>query len=543
MMRGAAFFLGAALGLGALAAGCDGGDKPGPKHAGLDEGKTDPRKARELVVKSDEAREAHDYDTARELLGQAERYADTAVREEIRVAAELCDEQQAKSLAPEVVETAADGKCAPALKLAGKLVDGAPTPGFTAFVKKQVSKPIEQCLAGLVEAGKLSEARELGASAEAKKALEAADAKALAELLGGAVKAELGKALEEPLVRRAWAEALDKVDALVKSGQAGDAEYRSVLAQVRDGITADVKAAVATATQKKMASADDLKALDALLGLGRWSPPIVVFEDDRTELEKMQDKLARLAAGGSGEEPKTTPAPAPGAEPPLPAELAAARDELAFWVTCGTLRCKLGTSKPMWTWGRVDLMAKGDPKGAKVKTLPHAAALTVLGEAGGLALVEWQPALASAPKRTGWVDAKALKPTDTSALLPPANALVGVRVWGPLRDGEKVYELGTVSGATGEDVAVRRMSDGQEVKLTRAKLGLARVGKGTKVLALCQTPGKLEAAVVDDVSEPPGPMSDPIVTLTCVDAQGNPVGNKRQEQLGAVRLDPSWLGK
>ena len=140
----------------------------------------------------------------------------------------------------------------------------------------------------------------------------------------------------------------------------------------------------------------------------------------------------------------------------------------------------------------------------------------------------------------GWVKASALKNGDTGSWLPPGDAIIGTRVWGPLRKGQTTFELGKIIKTKGTDVAVERMADRTIITIARSKIRFGTISKGTKVLAMCDksklTPSE---AVIEKVTKPKLG-GDPVVTVGCLDAAGNPAAS-RDEQLGALRSKPAWL--
>jgi hypothetical protein len=116
---------------------------------------------------------------------------------------------------------------------------------------------------------------------------------------------------------------------------------------------------------------------------------------------------------------------------------------------------------------------------------------------------------------------------------------VGTRVWGPLREGQKEYELGQVIKLKGNDVAVERLADRSIVTVALSKARFGTVSKDTKILARCAHAIKPEPAVIDKVNFPK--KGDPVVTYTCLNKDGSRSDTTRDDQLGAVRANPADL--
>jgi hypothetical protein len=141
----------------------------------------------------------------------------------------------------------------------------------------------------------------------------------------------------------------------------------------------------------------------------------------------------------------------------------------------------------------------------------------------------------------GWIASSALRPQDTSEWLPPGDAIVGTRVWGPLREGSQDLELGKAIAVDGNGVQVQRLSDKNVVTLPRARLQFGLTKKDTKVLAMCSATS-MGAAVIEKVIEPKHEsLGDPRAVLRCLDDQGQPSGKTREDPLGALRTKREWL--
>jgi len=213
------------------------------------------------------------------------------------------------------------------------------------------------------------------------------------------------------------------------------------------------------------------------------------------------------------------------------------------------VRCQASAPKAVWVYGNAKLRPVNDPRGEpRAEALAHGTKAWQIAVATGWALLALKDpgqldglAERAAPA-AGWVKDNALKGEDTTEWLPPGDAMVGTRVWAPLRKGDKNYELGHVVSVKGGRVTIRRLTDREEVVVSQGQVHFGLVKKGTKVLGFCTKFTKLEPALVESVKltkyEQQG---DPLVTLRCLDADGKPTDKTKEGQLASVRVDPNWL--
>ncbi|MCC6527994.1 MAG: hypothetical protein IT373_35435 [Polyangiaceae bacterium] len=479
-------------------------------------GTVDPERARETLGRARKAREAGKLYEARQLLADAGRLADDAVRADIdQLAAEL-DAVEAETLVAPVLEAAKKGDCQLALSQTARAHDRAHGT-MSAIIRKATEEPLRSCLeAALAKPDGKTLVRRLLDKARTEELLGAAAFRAVADavtkLLVDEVMTELG-----PLLRdRKWSEARGRIDDLVARDKIGRRERQKLLAELQTGLAVQVVARAKEAPGKdKIGSASPeavLAEVDALIAEGGWRAP-----------------------DGSGE----------GA--PWPEELRLARRALAVWIECRELQCKTSTPRRVWAFGAVGLQPATEPAAAERK-LAHGTPLWQIADTKGWALVlEGEPAQSSsrgfaelAGRAAGWVRTGDVKTDDTRRLLPPGDALVGLRVWGPLRKGEANLELGTVVSADETNATVRRLADHQEVTVPRATLRFGLVDPGTRVLAQCKgalavDPGRIEAVVETG--------DDPMVNVTCLDAGGAPTGGTRNGPLGGLRNKAEWLDR
>jgi len=268
----------------------------------------------------------------------------------------------------------------------------------------------------------------------------------------------------------------------------------------------------------------------------------------------MDDEQARrqtLLTGGDKPEPASPGAEEKSEDKPTkmePKELARLRRELAFWVACSSVQCAASGPKKMWLYGNATLHLPFKPLAKSTNQLRTGRAVWEIARGGGVVLIanidpgKLADLAARAHKGLGWVSAAGLKAEDTSESLPPGDSIVGVRVWGPLREKEPTYEIGTVTAVEGVNVQVQRMSDRMVVSMPRGKLRFGVAKKGIKVLVFCEST-KQSTAIIEKVKESTSALGDPTVEVKCLDAAGKPTGKKHKTQMGGLRIRPEWLPK
>ncbi len=489
------------IALGAAVAGCEEAEKPKAHHP-VSHG--DPSMARTLIGQADDATKAGDFDKARKLLKQAEGYADVPTRAEIDAQQDATNEAEADALSEDVKAQAKEGRCKKALTSAHELLGK--SEGVAKFVPIKVSKAIAKCLKELTaEEETLTKARTLLDAENTAKVLTPKALKALRDEVVAAVEQYLDKELGPLLAKRDFVAAAAKLAELTKSGLIHDDEREARMDKVREEIAKAVGEIVEKAASAKKGGEEELARIDALLTAG--------WPDAKSRPENLDKK----------------------------------RVELAFALACRTLRCKTDAIKKRWTYGHTPARPVGDPKAtAGGVELKSGTAVWELATGGGYALVATSDpgtvdGTARAVPAVGWVAGKDLRDGDTSEMLPPGESLVGTRVWGPLREGEKQLELGTVVSAKGPTVKVRRLADRVEIEIVRARLHFAVTKQGTKVMGFCNKPDALEPALIDSLKDVHSELMDPTVTLSCLDQDGKVLGVLKEGQLGSLRMPPAWI--
>jgi hypothetical protein len=499
----------ASLALLALAAtGCE---EQTPEKKGPATPADDPAEAKKieqgkkLIRSANEAINEKNYDKARKLLGQARELGVESLTFEIDEAMEKVDKRQAKLWANEVSESFQNKDCAGAFKtLAEPFKALAESEAFTKELRRLIGAETLKCVQEAVDqkilGNAFADARKYANSEEVKNVLgPTAHDKLVAEM--EATVLEALRALVEPDVKaKKWEKAVDKIDAAGKKGDASGEQVETLLNLVRDGIRPEIDA-LATRTLGQRDAPAALKQIDALAKTARWAIP----------------DGASVSVGGI-----------------LPEDLAKKRATLAVWVEAQRLAVKaLKKAEPRFTHGKLAVAPAGNADGAPKQEIPHGSKIWILGTAKNKALVTTtDPGSASLvsmlDKVSGWVAVDRLFKEDTGDWLVPDEQLKGERVWGPLRPGEPMWELGTVSEVNGKEIVVKRLADGVPFKLSRQKLRSGRLAPGTKVLTFCVA--KDQPAQVVEV---PPPFRS--AKLKC---DG---GQEKEEDLASLRSKPELL--
>jgi hypothetical protein len=481
-----------------------------------DESSVDVRRAREIMYKGEKALKAEEFDKARDFVRQADRYANDTVRDEMRIVVERIDKAETQLLVADAVQAANDGKCAEALETTAALIDlGGKGPSFDGFVHQFSAEQNADCLLGMLEkAESLREFRQLAESKNAKKAL---GPKAYATVEAGlteAVTTRLQAAVAGPMEAKDWPKVVAALEEMVRSGDASAANVKPLFDQVVAAVAEEVSQAIQEGLDQPLGAPAALKKVDGLMA--------IVWKVDGGDGSKRAFELE-----------------------PVPKKLAKRRAELEFGVVCAAVRCSEATPTAMWVFGHQSLSPTMEPKAEGKRKLKHGTKVWQIATGAGVTLIARKDpgkldGLAARIKpAAGWIASSGLRASDTSNIMPPGKAMVGVRVWGPLRPKQKYYEMGTVTKVEGGQATVRRMSDGQETKIATTRLRLGLVEKGMKVLAMCGGGFDLKEAIVDSVKDTKfASQGDPMVKVTCLDDDGKPTKEKREELMGSLRVKP-----
>ena len=473
----------------------DPGLEMGDQDANVDIGK-----AKVLIEQAVAALRDGKLEDARRFLSEAEKFADEMKREEAREVRQSIDSAEADKYVPNVKKLAEEGKCEEAVDTAVEVIEGKKGGAIPVFVRDRANKSLLDCLLGQLKID-LSIGRELADSDKVKKTLKKNALQQFQKAVTDAMVEELISQFETPIAERRWIDAKALLDELVQKKEAGDREFNRIMGIIRKGIAKDINEKVREALSDKKGVSDALTEVDRLIEVADYG------------------KTAGKSLKGT-----------------VPTEVKLDRDTLALWKVCADFSCTMVSPKQNWMYGHGDLHAPLSPKDKPKTKVRHATRVWRLAESRGWVLIADQKkkpkSIDSVSARvgvaSGWVKSAAIKGSDTAAWLPPGESIVGTRVWGPLRKGQKELELGSVIKLKGAKVAVERLSDRNIVEVPLRQVRFGTISKGTKILARCRHPIKLEAAVIAKVKFPA--KGDPTVKYTC--AEG---GEKRDDQLGSVR--------
>jgi hypothetical protein len=510
-LRGLAAVLLAGL-LGSLAA-C--ADAPPPKAKGArDADSAEDSAAREksakLLREAQELERTKSFDRARKALKQAAALNIEADRFAIEELLEKVDKRQAKLWANEVAEKLDEKDCAGVFKELAKQIQSFESDAFARELRTLVAPKATACVTAVIDdgrsGGKLGAAVALVGAPETKTVLgPPAWKKASAEL--DAAAGDVMKALVAPDVKaKKWADAVAKVDAALKAGDATDAQAAIGLGAVRDAIGPEI-AAIATKAVGQSDAAGAMKQVAELVKVARWE----ILPADVAELQK---------------------------EKALPADLRKKVDVLAVWGEAQRLSAKVRKSgEKRWVHGKVAVAPAAKSDGESKRDFQPAAEVWVLAETKSLALVadaEPKGSLGEIlEKATGWVPLARLARQSTADWLPPGDELKGARVWGPLRPPSTDLELGVVSEVAGKDVTVKRLADDAPIKVARGSLRNGRLAVGTKVLTFCTA--KDQPAVIQELLTTG--RAEPGVKLKCES------GQEKDDLLPSLRTHADLLPK
>jgi hypothetical protein len=503
LLRAASFSI---LALGAAACEDAATDKKGPTTAADPGEQAKIDQAKKLIAQANDALADKSYGKARKHLKQAQELGVESLRFEIEEAMEKVDKRQAKLWAGEVTESFQNKDCAGAFKqLDEPLKTLAESEAFTRELRRLVGADALACLQSKVDekvtAGAFADARALVSAAETKTVLGPTAWKKLNVELEGTILEALKGQIDGDLKARKWAQAVAKIEAAGKKGDANEEQVAALIAAVREGVGPEIAALAARAIGQNDAPAT-LKQLDQLVKTAHW-------------------EIAEPGMAGIGDKA-------------LPEELAGKREALAIWVegVRGGMK-PLKRGEPRWTHGKVPVHPASKIDAASKRDIPHGTQVWILGTAKNMALVTTtDPGTASLAqlldKVTGWAALDRLSSANTADWLVPDDQLKGQRVWGPLRAPDPLYELGVVMEVAGRDITVQRLADGHNIKLTRGKLRSGRLAPGTKVLTFCTA--KEQPAQVVEL-----PVSARSAKLKC---DG---GQEKEEDLASLRSKPELL--
>jgi hypothetical protein len=380
---------------------------------------------------------------------------------------------------------------------------------FSKELRRLTSEQATECLTAVMDeatlATRYADARALVNAPETKEVLGAAAWKKVSSELDATITDALRAQLADDLKEKRWIQAMEKLNASVKKGDADEAQGAILLEDVRKALAPELEGMMSKGVGQRDA-ASILKVADTLIKLVRWE----VLAPDVAELQK--DKA-------------------------LPASLVTKHNALSAWVEGQRAAAKI-KKKPekRWTHGKVMLFPPANQNGESKRDLAPATEVWVVAQTKEKALIaDADPGAGALPsifeKVIGWVPLDRLAPESTATWIPPNDQLKGVRVWAPLRSPDPLLELGLVSEVQGKDILVKRLSDDKIVKVQRKQLRTGVLAPGTKVLAFCTA--KDQQAVVEEVLT--AGRSVPSVRIKC---EG---GTVKEEFLPGLRAKPEFL--
>lgn len=449
------------------------------------------------------------YDKARKLLREAAALNVASHSYKIAELAEKVDKKQAKLWSSEMLDRFKQKECLGAFKDMVAQMNELESEAFNRELRRLTNDEAIACATAVVDeatlATKYGDARAFLSAPETKTVLGPTAWKKLSTELDQTVTEALRSQLSDDLKEKHWRQAMEKIDELVKKGDANAEQAAIMMADVRNALAPELDAVISKAIGQRDAE-KTLNVADALIKLARWeilSP---------TASEAAKDRA-------------------------LPSALQKKRDALGAWVE--TQRLKLKPSKKAekrWTHGKVMLFPPSKIDGESKRDLAPATAVWIIAATKDRALISESdpgaaPIAAVFEKATGWVALDRLATESTAHWVPPNDQLNGVRVWASLRAPDPFWELGTVTEVAGNDISVKRMSDEKIIKVARKQLRLGVLDAGTKVFAYCNVkdqPAVIEALLTEG-------RSVPSVRLKC---DG---GMVKEEFLPGLRAKPEQL--
>ncbi len=417
-----------------------------------------------LVGQAEKAMAAEDWVTAEERAVEAKQHGGVEMTLKASKVLDALDDKRASKVADETLTAAAEGKCASALKTVAATIRKKPRARYTTEVRKLTKAGLLACLdkkiQASVEAGSIEEARTMLETPDATTAFANEGYREANGLLEKAV-VKLGmKDLKPLLAQKQWKDAVTKLEELrakdVMNPRERDVAFEIIQDEIKAHLLARLEAGLTAKDPKDVAS-----EVDATLPIAAWKN--------------------------------------------VPEDVRKARDALVVNLECQRLGCKLGKPAPLWAWGKVPMFPPTSAEGSKRAVINHAQKVWSVGRSGTWALIvrEDPGSLEDkeyVKKAEGWVPTENMKANDTDDWMPPKDDMKGVQVWGPLLEKEPdTYILGTVQSVEGDDVTVKRITDGLDAKVKWGKLRLGKLNSGLKVFAFCVDQIHRETAKVDSI--------------------------------------------
>lgn len=463
-------------------------------------------KSKTKIAEANRALTAKSYEKGRKLLKEAAKLEVESHRFDITELMEKIDKREAKLWSNEAEEKLKNKECLAAFKEVSEKMEALASEVFSREIRKNIGDDALRCVQAVVDeatvGGRYADARKLVEAPETKAVLGPAAHKKAAAELDGTIEEALKGIVADDVKAKRWPEAMAKLDATVKKGDADENLARAVLASIREAVAPEIEALSRRGIGSKDATAH-LKQVDGLVSVVRW--------------EVLTGEAAEAAKDRA-----------------LPEGPRRAREALAIWVEAQRAGMKpMKKPEKRWTHGKVALIPGSKLDGPSKRDLQPSTEVWVIGQTKDRALITEKdpgggtigPQLEMA---VGWVPIDRLAKEATLDWVPPDDQLKGARVWGPLRAPDPLYELGTVSEVKGADVTVKRVADDTEVKVARKSLRGGRLVVGNVVLAYCKA--KDEKAKIEEIM--PGGRA---VKIKCES------GELKEETLAGLRSRPDLL--
>ncbi len=466
-------------------------------------------KSDKLISDANREITAKRYDKARKLLREAATLNVASHSYRIAELSEKVDKKQAKLWSTEMIERFKQKECLGAFKDMVAQMNELESEIFSRELRRLTNDEAIACAAAIMDdltlATKYADARAFLDAPETKTVLGSTAWKKLSGELDQTVTEALRSQISDHIKEKHWRQAMEKIDELVKKGDASPEQAAIMMGDVRNALAPELDSVMGKAIGQRDAD-KTLNVADALIKLARWeilSP---------TAAEAAKDKA-------------------------LPAALHKKHDALGAWVESQRLKIKPSKkAEKRWTHGKVMLFPPTKVDGESKRDIAAATAVWIIAATKDRALIsETDPGAGSIAsmyeKATGWVALDRLATEATTHWLPPNDQLNGVRVWAQLRAPDPFWELGTVTEVAGSDISVKRVSDDKIIKIARKQMRLGVLDAGTKVFAYCNV--KDQAAVIEALLTEG--RSVPSVRLKC---DG---GIVKEEFLPGLRAKPEQL--
>lgn len=478
-------------------------ERPAPQKdpfAGED-GHVDLEKANAFVRKAEQALLENNFDAAEKYLIQAEPFGNDTTQEMLRGFRQKMAHIQAMRLAKPLANQLKAGKCMVVAQQMAATLGRGKRKMVGVLLRKELSAGLLDCLLGALQID-VSIGRELSESAVLRKALTKLHYQRLQAGVDDATATRVVTRLQKLIDQKRWQKVVATLDELVARKEAGSKEVRGVMKVVRTAIAKQIEGLVAGGLKMSFGVAGRLRQVDKLIRLGRFSSE-----------QQLQAGLAE--------------------------KVRAKRNTLALAVQCKNIGCKWVSPRKVFALGMPAIRPLLDVRGEPIAKAKHAMVLWLVATGKGFGLVAKEKPTAGGELEVlrqeawGWVSSPRVLERDTREVLPPDAAIVGKPVWGALRQGQKLWELGRVVSLKGSRVQIQRASDHRMVERGRSSLVYGKTKVGMRVMADCGKLAVLQSSTLLQVSRPK--QGEPVFSVRC--EEGPQKGKTRRVLYGALRAE------